>query len=384
MNRLDADDLIRAVAHQAGLRVAGCKGLGERLGQVIEALDPDRALGAEDFQAARAQLIRVLMARTRLEADRLRIPQIADVKIERPIFVIGYMRSGTTVLHSLLAEDPQCRAPQWWQTHEPSPPPGEMPVAPGRIEAAARDLGQLLQKAPGLLTMHPYWDKGPASLIEDDEIFALDFRSTYPTLFYRVPTLRVPLQMEDPAGAYAFHKQFLQHLQWNQPGCHWVTKGVLHQFFLKWLFEAYPDALCIWPHREPVEILASSLAIVSVLYSGLDRGRTDWRHYAQGFAEGMVQAMTGVLDDPLVNDPRVIHLSFKEVMSSPREALRKLHARTGMEWSRSYETRVAAWLAAPENRPDRYGRYPYSLENFGLDPAAIHPRFRRYRERFGL
>jgi hypothetical protein len=45
---------------------------------------------------------------------------------------------------------------------------------------------------------------------------------------------------------------------------------------------------------------------------------------------------------------------------------------------------MQAWLADPANRPDRYGRYGYTLEPFGLTDAMLEKAFRPYRERFGL
>ena len=92
----------------------------------------------------------------------------AEERIERPIFVIGFGRTGTTLIHSLLPEDPGARAPKWWHTHEPSPPPGEVPVADARIELAAQDLYRLLHQAPGLLTLHPYRDRRGHCFIEDE------------------------------------------------------------------------------------------------------------------------------------------------------------------------------------------------------------------------
>lgn len=38
-------------------------------------------------------------------------PTVTQLKIERPVFIIGLYSSGTTHLHRLLAEDPRFRAP---------------------------------------------------------------------------------------------------------------------------------------------------------------------------------------------------------------------------------------------------------------------------------
>ena len=40
-----------------------------------------------------------------------------------PVFIIGFPRTGTTILHDILAQDPDSRAPLTWETMFPSPPP---------------------------------------------------------------------------------------------------------------------------------------------------------------------------------------------------------------------------------------------------------------------
>ncbi|HTZ70520.1 MAG TPA: sulfotransferase, partial [Acetobacteraceae bacterium] len=247
-------------------------GLRARVDRLVDWLNAQPPLTRDRKPEVELQLRKLLATRLRLAADRLRLPGIAAEKIERPIFVIGFARTGTTLIHCLLAEDPAARAPKWWHTHDPSPPPGEVPVVDARIEYAAQDLDRLVHMVPGMLTVHPYWDKRGHALIEDEEIFTLDFQNAYPTLLYRVPSLALILDAGTIGEAYNFHRSFLQHLQWNQSPRHWVLKGIYHQFVLDELFRAYPDALCIWPHRDPVDVHRSTLAITAILYGAI----TDW------------------------------------------------------------------------------------------------------------
>ena len=55
--------------------------------------------------------------------DRKQFPEIAEQRIERPVFIIGMPRTGTTILHDILAQDPASRAPLTWEVMFPSPPP---------------------------------------------------------------------------------------------------------------------------------------------------------------------------------------------------------------------------------------------------------------------
>ena len=110
---------------------------------------------------------------------------------------------------------------------------------------AQRAIERMIDFVPGLLPLHPYWDHGATALIEDEELFTLDFRNAYPTLLYRVPTLEVMVDAGggNVVGTYRFHRELLQHLQWSSGKRRWACKGVFHQFQLNALFATYPDAV---------------------------------------------------------------------------------------------------------------------------------------------
>jgi hypothetical protein len=57
------------------------------------------------------------------ERDLATFPDIPGVPVSKPLFLIGFGRTGSTFLHHLLALDPQARAPRLWELLEPSPPP---------------------------------------------------------------------------------------------------------------------------------------------------------------------------------------------------------------------------------------------------------------------
>src|SRR5690242_17356474 len=48
-------------------------------------------------------------------ADRARYPEIAAVPIDRPVFILGLPRCGTSMLHAIMAADPALRAPLMWE-----------------------------------------------------------------------------------------------------------------------------------------------------------------------------------------------------------------------------------------------------------------------------
>ncbi len=335
--------------------------------------------------AMQRQFQRMLAGRLRMLLDRQRYPGIAAERIERPVFIIGFPRSGTTLLHTLLAEDPEALKLQSWHLHSPSPPPGAGPVAAERIASSQRLVEQWMDFCPAQKAMHPYIDKGARQLCENEESFSLGMLNAYPYYYFHVPTLEpADVMAFDPAAAYRFHRQLLQHLQWNTGKSRWILKEPGAQMHLDALFDAYPDALCVWAHRPLVDIYASNVALRAATFDTI-RGRpNDWTSQPREMVQRMKAAFDGLMESELIRDPRIVHLPFRELAADPLGIVRQIYARLGRDVSPEFEGRVTAWLADPENAVDRYGRYPYSYEAFGLDREWVEDLFADYSRYFGL
>ncbi|MFM5930930.1 MAG: sulfotransferase family protein [Novosphingobium sp.] len=359
------------------------RGRVDLLASRINAAGP---LDAADLRAVEDQMLRVLVNRLLIQLDRTRFPAIAGEPITRPVFIIGFARSGTTLLHSLLAEDPQALSPRSWHMYSPSPPPGAGPVVSGRMAYAQRQVEAWSDFCPAQKPLHPYIDKGALQLIEDEELFALDLRSAYPYHFYRFRGLEPGMTMlgSDPAGAFAFHRQMLQHLQWNTGKTRWVCKGPSHQMNLRALLDTYPDALCIWAHRPIGEIYASNVAIRAATYDAIRGEAVDWASQAKAHVMGMKAAVDALIASDLIDDPRVMHMAFRDIARDPLAAVGRVYDRLGEPFTDAAQAAMRGWLDDPENASDRYGKYPYTYEAFGLDRAWVESLFAEYSARFGL
>ena len=54
-----------------------------------------------------------------------RHPEIHQIKIEQPLFIIGPPRTASSFLLRLLSQDPNFRCPKFWEINAPLPPPEE-------------------------------------------------------------------------------------------------------------------------------------------------------------------------------------------------------------------------------------------------------------------
>ena len=69
------------------------------------------------------RLTQYLINRLQVKDWMTRHPEILDEKIERPLFIVGLPRTGTTYLQTLLSLDPANRALHHWEANQPCPPP---------------------------------------------------------------------------------------------------------------------------------------------------------------------------------------------------------------------------------------------------------------------
>ena len=211
-------------------------------------------------QPPQAALERIQGAVVQALANRLKVtdyleqrPELLQHPIERPVFVFGMPRTGTTLLSNLLATDPARRSPLTWEIDDPVPPPTRDtlytdPRALQRLEMER----QLLAARP---EMGKYYRSSAIYPNECVYIMAHDFKTLMWESRGRLPNYRDWLFRTDMTSAYEYHKRFLQLLQADAPGT-WNLKMPSHGLWLQTLLKVYPDARLIWTrvHREFFEL----------------------------------------------------------------------------------------------------------------------------------
>jgi hypothetical protein len=216
-------------------------------------------------------------------------------------------------------------------------------------------------------------------------ITGLEFLSfIFPTQ-YRVPTYsRWLLDEADMAPAYAWHRVFLQHLQSRHRAHRWVLKSPGHIWCLRDLVTAYPNALLVQTHRDPLRIIASVSSLVATLRS-LASDKTSIPDAAVEFADylldGLDRSVTAREDGTIARD-RVVDTNFDAFMADPIAVVRVIYERLGLELTPATEARMRAFL--DEHPQDKYGRHEYTFADTGLDEGELRERARRYQEFFAV
>ena len=322
---------------------------------------------------------------TRLRLTELWNRNLAGLKnspIERPIFITGMPRSGSTFLHELLAQDLNNRAPLVWEVMFPFPltRPGSREQRK-RIRQTAACLWGFRWISPRADSVHPLRATTPHECIAMHSYTLLS--QEFATIL-NVPGYEAFLDAIDLAPAYAWEKRFLQHLQGPGSVKQWVLKSPDHAFSMEALFNVFPDAIVIQTHRNPFEVLKSCARLTEVLRRTFarpaDRKQAGERE-AGLIAKGLDRVTRFRDSHPELSD-RFLDLSYQQITFDPLGAIRQVYRWLDLPLTDKTTERVRT-LAAARSRYSRYGSEPAPAD-FGIDRERERARFRNYCERFGI
>jgi hypothetical protein len=331
-----------------------------------------------------AHVVRLLVTRLQLVRDATLHPGILTEKIQRPLIVTGMPRTGTTWLYELLALDSNARAPLDWEIQKPSPPPdaSRYQTDPRILEVETVNQ-RILQGAPELATMHNWHAKLPQ---ECNAITTLHFASINFWSVYAVPHYVRWLRDAPPDGVFNTHKRLLQQLQWKGPKGRWTLKSPPHMFMLEQLLEAYPDACLIQTHRNPTKVVASLANMVRSRRRERFADEAEMmdtkaiaRSAADFFGTGLERATESRRNPAL--DRHFMDVDYRDTIRDPLGVLRRIYDHFGFDYTKEFEARVKAHVAAP--RQTGHGQHHYDPNEFGIAELHLEDQFPRYRARFG-
>ena len=373
----DAEALMRRVQTDGGMSDWGDTPFEDALQILCRAVRKDRARPPRAVNVFSAEIRRLLGQRLQLAAARKLHPEIPQQRIARPIIVLGLPRSGTTILHSLLSADPSLRSPLKWELDQPFPPPrSDTFETDPRIQDAEVAVAKLDSR---YRAMHQIGARLP---MECNTIQAGSFRSLDFTALLFVPSYADWLIHEaDMAPAYAYHTQFLQHLQAFAPRERWVLKGPTHMFWPGELFKAYPDACIVMTHRDPAQIIASNSSLITHI-----RGMLEPANGAEVAQESMAWSIAVrrfmEFRDARHTPEQFFDVRYTDFLTDPMAVICSMYAHFGLPLTAEAETSMKCFMA--DNEQEKHGKHIYDAADFGLRPDEIRSSFVEYLERFNL
>ena len=374
---LAAPPLLAKARRDTGLDDLDDEAIAEPLERLLTACQREANLSLVGRLALRWDVVRFLSNLLHLRAAEVADPGILSESVQRPIFITGLPRSGTTFLHRLMMEDPASQAPRVFQTIHP------YPTASGpdrRVRAVNRQLRAFERLAPEFRSLHPLDATSPQ---ECCEITAHVFRSLRFDTTFQIPSYRNWLDDSGQLAAYHFHRRFLQHLQRQRPGGRWVLKCPDHLFALRELRSVYPDARVVFVHRDPVKVLLSLTELTEVLRRPFTR-RLDpmqiGREESARWYDGTLRMIQADADSPFAEP--ICHVHYLDLITDPVSTVEGVYSHFGLTLDARAVKRMAALVSERPN--GGYGAHSYRFEDHGLDAGTERDRFRAYMIQFGI
>lgn len=323
--------------------------------------------------------------------DEILYPGFRDIAVRRPLFILGFPRSGTTHLHRLIAADNTFTALRLWEImFAPAIVQKRLFLALGRLD---RKMGGPLHRLALALEDWMFADARPMHAIshfapEEDEMVLLHiFASAFQTFLFPFDDMAAfahfdtALPEPQRRRIMAFYRDCIKrHLYVFGPEKYYVSKNPAFSCKVRSLYQAFPDARVICMVRNPLAAVPSAISWMSY-------NLRSFHTLQQPYATAWLLASIGHwYTYPLETLPAFPQATwsierYDELVSDPAGMIRRLYAHFGYP--------VSASLAAVLDEATRQTRsyrssHRYRLDEMGLDDARIRTEFAPIFERFGF
>lgn len=342
----------------------------------------------------RSQAVKDVARRLRV-LDTLRAhPEIREVELPPVVHITGMERSGTTLLHNLVALHAGARPVRRWELMEPVPPPEAATAATDprieRVQAAIEPLrGSLLEQ------MHWVDADDPEECVWGF-VDCVSFLGQAAGLV--MPTWGEFVSRADQTRSFEHYRQLLQLLTWKHPvpaGGFLALKAPQIAVHIAAFASVFPEATFVVPDRDPFRCMVSMAfmgrsIVEPFCVDNPVRGPAD-DGFADGLADGdfdLVGAFARKLDAVAAFEDaepdRIVHVPYPALVGDPAGATTGLIDRLGLPTDPRLEQRIDDFLA--EQRAGRRAAPPAELDTLGFDHDVVldEPSIARYCARFGV
>ncbi|MGB0970638.1 MAG: sulfotransferase family protein [Mycobacterium sp.] len=366
--------------HASAVKACGLDDFGidddnyrEALGVLLESFRCDADLTEQGSKMHRFFVRNALVARLVSEAAFKQYPQHAEVSIQRPIFVTGLPRTGTTLIHRLLTADPGHQGLELWLAEFPQPrPPRETWSQNPVFQQLDAQFSKAHQENPDYTGLHYM------TADEVEECWQLLRQSlhsvSYETLAH-LPTYSQWLARQDWTKSYQRHRKNLQLIGLNDREKRWVLKNPSHLFALDALFAAYPDALVVQCHRPAETIMASMCSLAQHTTEG-------WSNSFSGEVIGRDSLETWSRGLHLFDAERAKHdaaqfcdVDYFEFIKDPIAAVEGIYRQFDIDFTDAARAAMTDMHAESQKGP-RAPKHAYSLADYGLTDEQVREQFK--------
>jgi hypothetical protein len=376
------DALHEAAGAKTGLDDFGPAEYQQGLRQLLSALDADlrKPVADRSRQIVSGMLTGTLVARLLTQEGWKRNPDFRQVKIRKPLIIVGLPRTGSTALHKLLAVDPQLQGVPLWLYHAPMvrPPRDTWESNPWYLASHA-GIQNPGDEKPELTRNHDM----SADTVDEciwglqqnfvEHLFAAAFGSnSYEAWWWR----------QSEFSAYRRYVDLLRLIGLREPRKRWLLKYPGHLFHMDALFKVFPDACVIQTHRDPAK------AMISSAHLAVNAQRSIFGDSIRPLLVGASESykwLHGVLRAEQVrqqHEDQYLDVMHADFLRDPMREVDRIYHRFGLELSDTTIKLMRCWLAA--QTPEQTSGARYSAEAVGLREDGLREMFGNYIERYDL
>ncbi len=377
---MTVEEVIAAASAQTGLSDIGDPSALAGLQRLLTAYAQEARFTERGAQMAHADLVTYMGLRMRIEDWAKRHPELLEAPIEKPMFVFGLPRTGTTLVINLLAADPARRSFLRWEAYDPTPPaqPHELHAGP-RYQAMQDKTMMALEYMPQIAAIHMEFADSPT---ECQFLMTPSFCSQVYESQADIPGYRDWFLNEaDYLPAFRFHKRTLQVLQ-HHAGGQWTLKNPWHPLYLDALNTIYPDARLVMTHRDPAEVVGSICSLIKYVRA-IYSDNVDLKGIGESFMDTF-QVMIDRADAfKAKHGADAIHdVQYADTVRDPIATVRAIYDRFDEPFTAEAESAMQAYMA--NNQQGKHGKHSYDLAEYGLTREGVRERFKSYIERYDI
>lgn len=304
----------------------------------------------------------------------MRHPEIGAVEIPPILYITGLERSGTTLLHNLLALHPQGRTLLRWELMFPTPPPEAETY---RTDSRIAEVQASIEPLRGTKLEHMHW----VNADEPEECTWGAYDCT--GLLGRAPSALAPawtrwIQENDLTNSYREYRRLIQLLTWRNPvpaGGHLVLKCPQNSRSLHALVDIFPEARLVFTHRDPYRALMSATSLVDHITSAFTSFGGLWRPEGPAVASviaGGEMAMSCMAAIDRAERGRVQNVGYPMLVKEPLQVVRDIYRRFEITEPSDLHDRINAFLAAQAR--GKRAAPTHDIASYGLEPSILRAR----------
>jgi hypothetical protein len=325
--------------------------------------------------------------------DRIFFPSHRDQSVEKPLFILGNFRSGSTYLQRLIAKDSEqfASATTWDIFMSPSVTLTKIfsgilfidrkigsPIKKAFIKFDTRTLGQV--------DIHKISFLEP----EEDENFLLHIWSSFfagvmfPFISDFLPYIYFDEQLptQEQTSIMRFYYRMVQRFLFTRQGNpHFLSKNPSFSPKIASIFRHFPNAKIVYLVRNPLEMLPSTISWLGYTWRVFSDPREKYP-----FISEIVNFTKHWYDYPLnilaqANPDRYLIIKYDELVRDPVKTVLQIYDHFGYEMRDSFRQTLNQTIKESKKYKSNH---TYSFEEMGISHQQILDTYANIFERFGF